>query len=39
MKYKRIMSIIAAGIMSLGLISCGSKAAEENVVVELMVEK
>ena len=34
MKYKRIMSMIAAGVMSLGLISCGSKAAEENVVVE-----
>jgi iron complex transport system substrate-binding protein len=34
MKYRRIMSIIAAGIMSLGLISCVSKASEENVVVE-----
>ena len=34
MKYKRIMSMIAAGVMSLGLISCVSKAAEENVVVE-----
>lgn len=34
MKYKRIMSVIAAGVMSLGLISCGSKGSEENVVVE-----
>ena len=34
MKYKRIMSIIVAGVMSLGLMSCGPKSSEENIVVE-----
>ena len=32
MKYKRIKSIIAAGIMTLGLVSCSSKSSEDKTV-------
>lgn len=32
MKYKRIISIIAAGIMTLGLVSCSSESSEDKTV-------
>lgn len=32
MKYKRIISMIAAGIMTLGLVSCSSKSSEDKTV-------
>ena len=32
MKYKRIISMISAGIMTLGLISCSSEKSEDKTV-------